>query len=145
MLDAIAVLLRMSRLERRRLELLVQGAEVAHLKMTLSPDVGLGDIAVINLVRNDFVPELSQNIEEPVASGQLTPNPSSLNFGSVPPGSKKTLSETLSNSGAAALTISQIAPSGVGFSFSGITLPVTLIPDCMRSKPAVVDGPRCGG
>jgi hypothetical protein len=63
-----------------------------------------------------------------VASGQLTSNPTSLNFGSVQPGSKKTLSETLSNSGAAALTISQIVPSGAGFSFSGITLPVTLSP-----------------
>jgi len=63
-----------------------------------------------------------------VASGQLTSNPTSLNFGSVQPGSKKTVSETLSNSGAAALTISQIAPSGAGFSFSGIIPPVTLSP-----------------
>ena len=39
-------------------------AEIAHLKMTLSPDEGLGDIAVINLVRNDFLPELSQNLPE---------------------------------------------------------------------------------
>ena len=37
-----------------------QKAEVAHLKMTLSPDASLaGDIAAVNLVRNDFVPELS--------------------------------------------------------------------------------------
>jgi len=50
------------------------GAEIAHLKMTLSPDSGLGDIAVINLVRSDFVPELSLTIEEPVASGQLIIN-----------------------------------------------------------------------
>jgi Ni2+-binding GTPase involved in maturation of urease and hydrogenase len=51
-----------------------QGAEVAHLKMTLSPDTGLGDIAIINLVRNDFVPELSQSLEEPVETGQLIIN-----------------------------------------------------------------------
>jgi G3E family GTPase len=50
------------------------GAEIAHLKMTLSPDAGLGEIAVINLVRSDFVPELSLTIEEPVASGQLIVN-----------------------------------------------------------------------
>ena len=50
-------------------------AEVAHLKMTLSPDSGLtGDIAAVNLVRNDFVPELSFHLEEPVASGQLIVN-----------------------------------------------------------------------
>ena len=51
-----------------------ENAEVAHLKMTLSPDGGLGDIAVINLVRNDFVPELSLHLEQPVESGQLILN-----------------------------------------------------------------------
>jgi len=51
-----------------------QASEIAHLKMTLSPDVGLGDIAVINLVRNDYVPEVSQTLEEPVQSGQLIIN-----------------------------------------------------------------------
>lgn len=49
-------------------------SEVAHLKMTFTPDEGLGDIAVINLVRNDFVPELSQSLEEPVRGGQLILN-----------------------------------------------------------------------
>jgi len=52
----------------------LQSAEVAHLKMTLSPDTGLGDIAVVNLVRNDFVPELSLHLENPVESGQLIVN-----------------------------------------------------------------------
>jgi len=49
-------------------------AEVAHLKMTLSPDCGLGEIGVVNLVRNDFVPELSMALEGPVGSGQLIIN-----------------------------------------------------------------------
>ena len=48
--------------------------EVAHLKMTLSPDAGLSDIAVINLVRNDFVPELSQHLADELESGQLIVN-----------------------------------------------------------------------
>jgi G3E family GTPase len=52
----------------------LSGAEIAHLKMTLSPDAGLGDIAVINLVRSDFVPELSLRLEAPVAAGQLIIN-----------------------------------------------------------------------
>ena len=52
-----------------------QGAEIAHLKMTLSPDVGLGgDVAIINLVRNDFVPELSADLDAPIESGQLIIN-----------------------------------------------------------------------
>jgi G3E family GTPase len=49
-------------------------AEIAHLKMTLSPDGGLGDIAAINLVRSDYVPELSLKLEAPVTSGQLIIN-----------------------------------------------------------------------
>jgi Ni2+-binding GTPase involved in maturation of urease and hydrogenase len=48
--------------------------EIAHLKMTLSPDGGLGDIAVVNVVRNDFVPELSIVLPDVVPSGQLIIN-----------------------------------------------------------------------
>ena len=50
------------------------GAEIAHLKMTLSPNEGLGDIAVINVVRNDFVPELSLELPEAIHTGQLIIN-----------------------------------------------------------------------
>ena len=50
-------------------------AEVAHLKMTYSPDESLGgDVAVVNLVRSDFVPELGITLDEPSASGQLIIN-----------------------------------------------------------------------
>lgn len=58
-------------MQRRLLEM---GAEIAHLKMTFSPEVGLGDIAVVNLVRNDFVPELAIRLEQPAGSGQLIVN-----------------------------------------------------------------------
>ena len=51
-----------------------RGAEIAHLKMTFSPTVGLGDIAVVNLVRNDFVPELAIRLEPSAGSGQLIVN-----------------------------------------------------------------------
>ena len=47
-------------------------AEIAHLKMTFSPDANsLGHVAVVNLVRNDFVPELSFKLGEPVAAGEM--------------------------------------------------------------------------
>ncbi len=62
------------RLLARDIQQRLAGAEIAHLKMTLSPDDGLGDIAVINLVRSDFVPELSLRLEEPVPAAQLIIN-----------------------------------------------------------------------
>jgi G3E family GTPase len=50
-------------------------AEVAHLKMTFSPNESLaGEIAVVNLVRNDFVPELSLKLQDHSAGGQLIIN-----------------------------------------------------------------------
>jgi G3E family GTPase len=50
-------------------------AEIAHLKMTLSPDANpTGEIAAVSLVRNDLVPELSYHLPEPVTSGQLIIN-----------------------------------------------------------------------
>jgi G3E family GTPase len=70
--DGNAVLVQLAGGLQQRLT--AQNAEVAHLKMTLSPDQGLGDLAVINLVRNDFVPELSQELPEELESGQLIIN-----------------------------------------------------------------------
>ncbi|MFZ4764350.1 MAG: GTP-binding protein [Roseimicrobium sp.] len=50
-------------------------AEVAHLKMTYSPDDGIaGEIASINLVRNDNVPETGMTLDEPSIGGQLIIN-----------------------------------------------------------------------
>ena len=68
--DSDAVLTALARSIQSRLD----GSEIAHLKMTLSPAGGLGDIAAINLVRSDFVPELSLRLEAPVTAGQLIIN-----------------------------------------------------------------------
>jgi G3E family GTPase len=52
-----------------------QNAEVAHLKMTYSPDDGIaGEIASVNLVRNDNVPETGMALDEPSTGGQLIIN-----------------------------------------------------------------------
>jgi G3E family GTPase len=71
--DADRVLTAIARDIQDRLR--AQRAEVAHLKMTYSPDEALaGEIAVVNLVRNDFVPELSLKLPEPSKRGQLIIN-----------------------------------------------------------------------
>jgi Abnormal spindle-like microcephaly-assoc'd, ASPM-SPD-2-Hydin len=59
-------------------------------------------------------------------SGQLTSNPSDLNFGSVQIGSSQTRSLTLTNSGNSRLIITQATPSVSGFTISGLVYPVTL-------------------
>jgi G3E family GTPase len=71
--DAEQVLATLARAIQDRLR--GQKAEVAHLKMTYSPDEALaGEIAAINLVRNDFVPELSIKLADASNSGQLIIN-----------------------------------------------------------------------
>ncbi len=50
------------------------GAEVAHLKMTFSPESGLGGMVAMNLVRNDYVSELTQEMEDWVLGGELVVN-----------------------------------------------------------------------
>jgi G3E family GTPase len=50
-------------------------AEVAHLKMSFSPRKNIaGELAVVNLVRGDFIPELSFTLEEDADAGQLVIN-----------------------------------------------------------------------
>ena len=61
-----------------------------------------------------------------VTQGTLTPNPSSLAFGSIQVGSNSTKSETLTNTGGSSVTISQLSSSAATFSISGLNLPVTL-------------------
>ena len=61
-----------------------------------------------------------------VTAGTLTPNASSLAFGSVQVGSNSSLSEILTNTGGSTVTISQATTNGAGFSVSGPPLPVTV-------------------
>ena len=63
-----------------------------------------------------------------VAAGQLSVKPSPVSFGSVPLGTSLSKSASLSNTGNSSLTISQAAVSGAGFSFSGLSIPLTLAP-----------------
>jgi len=60
------------------------------------------------------------------ATLQLSANPTSLSFGSLSTGSSATQTVTVSNTGNASVTISQITAIGTGFRLSSIGLPVTL-------------------
>jgi Abnormal spindle-like microcephaly-assoc'd, ASPM-SPD-2-Hydin len=58
--------------------------------------------------------------------GQLTANPTSLNFANIQVGSSQTQSATLTNSGGSSLTVSQDTLTGSSFTLTGLTLPLTL-------------------
>lgn len=51
-----------------------EAIQIAHLKMTLTPDEDFGDLAVLNLVRNDGVAEMSHTLKAPLAAGELIVN-----------------------------------------------------------------------
>src|SRR5260370_2496339 len=73
-----------------------------------------------------FATILALTLHASGATGQLTVNPSNVNFGSVSVGSSQTQSVTLTNSGGPKLTITQATLSGTGFTLSGLSYPVTL-------------------
>jgi archaellum component FlaF (FlaF/FlaG flagellin family) len=63
-----------------------------------------------------------------VATGQLTANPASLTFASVPAGTSATLTDSFTNTGGTSVTISQATVTGTGFSVSGLSFPLVLFP-----------------
>ncbi|MBZ5615670.1 MAG: choice-of-anchor D domain-containing protein [Acidobacteriia bacterium] len=63
-----------------------------------------------------------------VTPGQLSANPSSLNFGNIQVSSSQTLTDSITNVGGVSVTISQATVTGPGFSFSGLNPPLTLNP-----------------
>jgi G3E family GTPase len=48
--------------------------EIAHLKMTLTPDEEGGDLGVLNLVRSDGSAEISHSLKAPLSGGELLLN-----------------------------------------------------------------------
>ncbi len=61
-----------------------------------------------------------------LASGALSANPSSANFGNVTAGKNQTVPMTVTNTGGAAVTLSSAAATGSGFSVTGPSLPIAL-------------------
>lgn len=77
-------------------------------------------------------------------AGTLSANPSALGFGGVQVGNTASQYETLTNSGGSPVTISQANVSGTGFSFTGLTLPVTLNPGQSVTFTAAFAPPAAG-
>ncbi len=69
--DGNALLLNLAGDVRRRLH--ERDAEIAHLKLTLTPDEG-NDLGVVNTVRSDRDPEASHTLDDEVDAGELILN-----------------------------------------------------------------------
>ena len=78
------------------------------------------------------------------AFGQLTANPSTINFGNVPLGTGATQSVAIANSGGQSLNLSLAGITGTGFSSSGLASPVTLSPG-QSLNVTVVFSPQSAG
>lgn len=61
-------------MEALRTALIAHGGEIAHLKTTLSPEDGSGEIASANVVDNETQTALRQQLLDPLQSGSLTIN-----------------------------------------------------------------------
>ena len=59
-------------------------------------------------------------------SGTVTVDASSLNFGAIPVGTTKTISDTLTNGTSSPITISSIVGLGSGFQITGVAVPLTV-------------------
>ncbi len=79
-----------------------------------------------------------------VAAGSLTANPTSFSFGNVQVGTNQTQTETLKNTGGENITITQASAAGGGFSFTGLSLPLTLAPN-QSTTFGVVFAPTSAG
>ena len=64
-----------------------------------------------------------------VAAGDLTATPPSVDFGNVVVGSTGSQTETLKNTGGSNVTVTAASISGTGFSYTGLSLPLTLTPN----------------
>jgi len=80
----------------------------------------------------------------PSAGSQLTVNSTTLDFGSMTVGTTSTRTVSATVSGSLKVTISQLGVTGSGFSVSGISLPLTLIPGQSASITVSLD-PQTSG
>jgi Cep192 domain 4/Abnormal spindle-like microcephaly-assoc'd, ASPM-SPD-2-Hydin/HYDIN/CFA65/VesB-like, Ig-like domain len=108
----------------------ITAGQSAAVSLSFKPTAAGAATGTLTITSNDPVnPTMSVALAGTGSSatfGQLQANPTSLSFGSVSTGGNATQKVTLSNTGTAAVQISNIAASGAGFSVNGITAPFTL-------------------
>ena len=101
-----------------------------------------GNLAIVSSASNGSVDVAITGTA--VAPGALAVAPTSLGFGNVEVGSSQSQPASITNSGGATATITQATATGVGFSITGLTLPLVLAPG--QSSPfSVTFAPQVSG
>lgn len=111
------------------LPLTLAANQSASLSVTYAPQTtgaATGALAITSTAPNSSLSFTLSATATATPTGALTAKTASLNFGSVQTGSSQSLSETVTNSGNASVTISSAAASGTGYSMTGLTAPLTL-------------------
>jgi Abnormal spindle-like microcephaly-assoc'd, ASPM-SPD-2-Hydin/Protein of unknown function (DUF1573) len=109
----------------------LSASQIATLNVKFAPTAAGTDTGSISVVSNATGSPLAISLNGTATtapSGQLTVSPSTVNFGSVVDGSNSSKTITLTNTGNAALQITNVGATGTGFSESGVNAPVTLNP-----------------
>jgi Abnormal spindle-like microcephaly-assoc'd, ASPM-SPD-2-Hydin len=113
--------------------------------VTFAPTSAGSASGSVTITSNASNPSLSVALSgTAVTAAALTGNPTSFSFGNVQDGTSQSQTETLKNTGGTSLTITQATISGAGFSYTGLTLPLTLAPN-QSSTFAVVFAPTTPG
>jgi hypothetical protein len=113
--------------------------------VTFAPTSAGSASGSVTITSNASNPSLSVALSgTAVTAGTLTGNPTSFSFGNVQDGTSQNQTETLKNTGGANLTVTQATISGAGFSYTGLTLPLTLTPN-QSSTFGVVFAPTTAG
>jgi len=101
-------------------------SETATLTATFAPSAAGSVNGSITIASNAANPPLTIALSGTAAQAGLSISSSSYGFGSVTDGQTKSESFTITNTGAASLTISQLSVSGTPYSVSGLALPTTI-------------------
>ena len=109
----------------------LNASQAATLTVTFSPTAtgsATGGVIVTSDANGSPLSIALSGTATAAPTGQVSPNPTSLSFGNVSAGSSSTKQITLTNTGSAAVQISNIASTGTGFSVSGLSTPATINP-----------------
>jgi hypothetical protein len=104
----------------------LNSAATAILNVVFAPATGGGATGIVTVTSNANNSPLTVALTGTGTQPGLSISPTSFAFGSVADGQTKSQTFTLTNTGAASLTISQLSVGGAGYSLSGLTTPSTI-------------------